>query len=95
MSGELGDAWRRGRSGDSDSDTPSARETELACRFIACAAGLPRVCALKRCRRRKRCLGAGLICLRHHEGLLRKRYASALARLGWKNKTCPGQGRDR
>ncbi len=61
----------------------SAREAELVCRPIACAAGLPRVCALKRCRRRKRCLGADLVCWRHHEGLLRKRYGSALARLGW------------
>ena len=50
---------------------------------VACAAGLPRICVLKRCRRKKRCLGAGLICVRHHEGLQRKRYASALARLGW------------
>jgi hypothetical protein len=47
------------------------------------AAGLPRVCVLKRCRRRKRCLGADLVCLHHHEGLLRKRYDSALTRLGW------------
>ena len=72
-----------GSSGDSDGDTPSARAIELARRFIVSAAGLPRVCVLKRCRRRKRCLGADLICLHHHEGLLRKRYASALARLRW------------
>ena len=55
----------------------SAREAELVCRPIACAAGLPRVCALKRC------LGADLVCWRHHEGILRKRYGSALKRLGW------------
>ncbi len=78
-----------GSSGDSDSDTPSARATELARRFIASAAGLPRVCVLKRCRRKKRCLGAGLVCVHHHEGLLRKRYASALARLGWEKQSLP------
>jgi hypothetical protein len=83
---------------DSGSNEPEtrARATELARRFIACAAGLPRVCALKRCRRKKRCLGAGLICVHHHEGLLRKRYASALARLGWeKQKPAPDRARDR
>jgi hypothetical protein len=72
-----------GSSGDSDGDTPSARAIELARRFIVSAAGLPRVCVLKRCRRKRRCLGADLVCLHHHEGLLRKRYASALARLRW------------
>ena len=88
-----------GSSGDGDSDAPSARATELARRFIACAAGLPRLCVLKRCRRRKRCLGADLICVHHHEGLLRKRYASALARLSWEKQNLsragPGTGEKR
>jgi hypothetical protein len=81
-----------GSSGDGDGDTPSARAIELARRLIASAAGLPRVCALKRCRRKKRCLGADLICVHHHEGLLRKRYASALARLGWEKQNLPRTG---
>jgi hypothetical protein len=49
--------------------------------------GLPRICALKRCRRRNRCFGAfgpgDVPCLHQHQGLARARYASALKRLGW------------
>ncbi len=37
-------------------DEASALENELTHRLLASAAGLSRVCALKRCRRRKRCL---------------------------------------
>lgn len=69
------------------SDDADAREAELVDRLVASASGLPRVCALKRCRRRKRCLGAmvggALPCKRHHEGLARARFRSALARLSW------------
>ncbi len=65
----------------------AAAEAELFNRLIASAAGLPRVCALKKCRRRKRCLGnygsPDLPCLRHHRGLARARYESALRKLGW------------
>ena len=67
----------------------SAREAELMDRLIACAAGLPRICSLKRCRRRKRCLGGfgsgDIPCLRHHRGLARARYGRALKKLGWRN----------
>jgi len=71
----------------SSSDAASAREAELVDRLIASAAGLPRVCALKRCRRAKRCFGGfgtgDIPCLGQHQGLARARYASALKRLGW------------
>lgn len=72
-------------------DEASALEDELTHRLLASAAGLPRVCALKRCRRRKRCLarfGTGDIpCLAHHRGLLPARFQSALKRLGWAGKS--------
>ncbi|HEY8247357.1 MAG TPA: hypothetical protein VIG38_08770 [Hyphomicrobium sp.] len=55
--------------------------------MIASAAGLPRVCVLKKCRRRKRCFGhfdGDLPCKRQHKGLARARFAIALKVLGWK-----------
>ena len=55
--------------------------------MLASAAGLPRVCAFKKCRRRKRCFGrfdGDLPCKRLHEGLARARFQSALKVLGWK-----------
>ena len=61
----------------------SARESELIDRLIASAAGLPRLCTIKRCQRAKRCLGPDLVCLRHHRGLARARFKGALRRLGW------------
>jgi len=61
----------------------SDEEAELFDRLIASAAGLPRVCTIKKCRRRKRCLGDELVCLRHHRGLARERYQGALVKLGW------------
>jgi len=71
----------------SASEAASAREVEIVDRLIASAAGLPRICALKRCRRAKRCFGAfgsgDVPCLVQHQGLARARYASALKRLGW------------
>jgi hypothetical protein len=79
-------------------DTPStdleAAEAELLDRLVASAAGLPHVCILKRCRRRKRCLGPAvdgvLTCKRHHRGLARARFRSALAVLGWPNRDSAG-----
>jgi hypothetical protein len=48
------------------------------------------VCVLKRCRRRKRCLGpllgGELRCKRHNRGLARARFRSALDILGWPNR---------
>lgn len=72
------------------SDDPEGEEAEMLNRLLASAAGLPRVCLLKCCRRRKRCLGAmvagELPCLRHHRGLAAARFKSALKVLGWPNR---------
>src|SRR5665647_555130 len=38
-------------------DDPEAFEAEFVNRMLASAAGLPRLCPLKKCRRRKRCFG--------------------------------------
>jgi hypothetical protein len=80
-------APKQTRSSNGGDDTTSAMEAELVDRLIASAAGLPRVCAFKRCRRAKRCFagfGSGEVpCLFHHRGLARTRFASALKRLGW------------
>jgi hypothetical protein len=76
-----------------------ALEGELFDRLVASAAGLPRVCVLKRCRRRKRCLGPAvggeLPCKRHHKGLARARFRSALKVLGWPNRDNDGKPIDR
>jgi len=81
-------------SGLLQTNDPETFEAELFDRLVASASGLPRVCVLKRCRRRKRCLGpaAGgeLPCQRHHQGLARTRFASALKVLGWPN--CDNRG---
>ena len=52
-------------------------------RLLASLVGLPRVCAVKKCRRRKRCFGAGQPCLAHHRGLIAARFEAALQRTGW------------
>ena len=68
------------------SNNPVAIETEYHLRMIVSAAGVPKVCQRKKCRRRKFCLGpfAGntVPCLAHHNGLVRARYKQALKRLG-------------
>jgi len=86
----------RGKAGNA-SAAPSdleAEEAEVLGRLMASAAGLPHVCVLKRCRRRKRCLGplAGgeLPCRRHHAGLAKARFQSALHVLGWPNRDNDG-----
>ena len=68
-------------------------DKEMALRLIASAAGLPQVCIHRKCRRRKRCFGnwrtersGDIPCLRHHHGLMRKRFQSALKVLGWPNR---------
>jgi hypothetical protein len=71
-----------------ENDDPEAVEAELTERMLASAAGLPRVCALKKCRRRKRCFGrydGDLPCKRLHRGLAQARFQSALKVLGWPN----------
>ena len=58
-----------------ESDDPEAVEAELTNRLLASAAGLPRVCGLKKCRRRKRCFGpydGDLPCKRLHRGSPRR-----------------------
>jgi len=77
------------------SNDPEAGEAELINRLVASAAGLPRVCVVKRCRRRKRCLGdlvgGELLCKRHHQGLAKARFRSALKVLGWPNRDNDGK----
>ena len=79
---------------DNLTDDPEACESELLARLVASASGLPRVCVQKRCRRRKRCLGpvvrGALACQRHHRGLARARFGSALQVLGWPNRDNDG-----
>ena len=65
---------------------PEAVEMEFAERMIASAAGLPRLCHMKKCRRRGRCFGpydGSLPCKRLHPHLYRQRFGAALRRLGW------------
>jgi hypothetical protein len=89
---------RNGKAGNatsSGSNDLEAREAELFNRLVASAAGLPRMCVLKRCRRRKRCLGPAvggeLPCKRHHKGLAKARFRSALDILGWPNRDRDGK----
>jgi hypothetical protein len=44
-------------------------------RMLACLVGLPRICAIRACRRHKRCYGPDAICLHHHNGLVDERVA--------------------
>ena len=44
-------------------------------RMLACLVGLPRICAVRACRRHKRCYGPNAICLHHHNGLVDERVA--------------------
>jgi hypothetical protein len=66
------------------SDTPKPKraltraDEVLVLRALAKAMGLPRICAVKACRRRKRCRGAGIVCLKHHSGLARRRLGAAV-----------------
>ena len=76
-----------------ENDDPEAVEAELTDRLLASAAGLPRVCTLKKCRRRKRCFGpcdGDLPCKRLHRGLAQARFPSALKVLGWPNRNEDG-----
>ena len=64
---------------------PEARAAyiDINRRLLASLVGLPRVCAVKKCRRRKRCFGAGQPYLAHHRGLIAARFEGALQRTGW------------
>jgi hypothetical protein len=81
---------RKRKAGEDRHVSGDAPDAELFDRLVASAAGLPRVCVLKRCRRRKRCLGAFAgdepPCVSHHRGLARARFQSALKVLGWPNR---------
>jgi hypothetical protein len=81
---------RKRKAGEDRDVSGDAPDAELFDRLVASAAGLPRVCVLKRCRRRKRCLGALVDgappCVTYHRGLARARFQSALKVLGWPNK---------
>ena len=75
-------------SGIFETDDPEAFEAEFFNRMLASAAGLPRLCAIKKCRRRKRCFGpydGDLPCKRRHEALAQARFESALKVIGWPN----------
>ncbi len=66
--------------------TPEAAEAEFHMRLMAGAAGLAKICTIKKCRRRGRCFGpfdGDLPCRRRHLGLFHERFNSALKFLGW------------
>lgn len=52
---------------------------DISDRLLAHYTGLPRICAIRACRRHRRCVGPGAICLAHHDGLVTER----LNRAGW------------
>jgi hypothetical protein len=56
----------------------SPDEADVVLRLLASAMGLPRLCVFKACRRRRRCLGPGLACSRHHHGLVERRIDAAI-----------------
>jgi uncharacterized protein YecT (DUF1311 family) len=56
---------------------------DIRARVMATAAGMPRICTLKRCRRRKRCFGEPPRCLMNNLGLMHQRLAAAYRTLGW------------
>ena len=73
---------------NSPDDWPADPEERAACvdihrRMLASLVGLPRVCAVKKCRRRNRCFGTGQPCLVHHRGLVAARFEAAWQRTGW------------
>lgn len=58
-----------------------ASEDDVIARLLASMMGMPRICVVRECRRRKRCLGADFVCWKHHRGLAGKRMHGAIARL--------------
>ena len=88
-----GTAWRHGTDGKGsgifqDDGLRRHSRPSSSTGMLASAAGLPRVCALQKCRRRKRCFGpydGDLPCKRQHRGLAQARFESALKVLGWPN----------
>ena len=75
----------------SDPDALPPEAAEIVLRLLACAMGLPRICALKVCRRHRQCRGRDMICRIHHRGLAAKRIDAAIRRIS----TPPASGRPR
>ena len=61
----------------------SDEATDMRARVIATAAGMPKHCTLKRCRRHKRCFGDPARCMMNNLGLMHRRLAAAYRALGW------------
>ena len=49
--------------------------SDMPDRLFAGLLGLHRVCVFRLCRRYKRCLGPGVQCFEHHNGLARSRHS--------------------
>ena len=56
-------------------DSAHINGAHISERMLACLVGLPRICAVRACRRHKRCFGPNAICLHHHSGLVDQRIA--------------------
>lgn len=56
-------------------DSGNINGAHISERMLACLVGLPRICAVRACRRHKRCFGPNAICLHHHSGLVDQRIA--------------------
>ena len=79
---------RAGRGGAAlTADELFGPEGYFEARLLASAMGLPLVCSVKKCRRRGRCFGLGIVCLEDHAGLAKKRFPAAIALLGWEMPT--------
>ena len=56
-------------------------KTELCRRLMLSEIGMPRLCVLRHCRRKKRCFGPGMICKQHHEALVNARIDALVAKV--------------
>ena len=57
---------------------PLKLKDELIDRITASLCGLHRICIFRLCRRHKSCFGPGVLCLKHHRGLMRARLPRAV-----------------
>ncbi len=57
-----------------------AEKTELCRRLVLSEIGMPRICVLRHCRRKKRCFGPDMICTVHHAALANARIDKLVAR---------------
>ena len=67
-----------------------AEKTELCRRMVLTEIGMPRLCVLRRCRRKRKCFGPNMVCAWHHAGLVEARVAALERRLGRNPR--PGRG---